>query len=75
MTPLLIPPTTSVYMVSGYTRIRVMLADNRPLPHCDNRYDFNGLASMLPKGAVLYGFRITRITSGASATQLPPLPN
>ena len=48
-------------MVSRYTRFRVLLPDNTPPPHCDNPCDFNGLASMLPKVRVSYGFRITRI--------------
>jgi len=46
-------------MVSRYTRFRALLADNAPPRHCDNRSNFNGLASMFPKVGILYGFRIT----------------
>jgi hypothetical protein len=48
-------------MVSRYTRFRVLLPDSSPRPHSDTPCGLNGLASMLPKGGVLYGFRITRI--------------
>jgi hypothetical protein len=46
-------------MVFRHTRFGVLLPDNTPPRHCDNPSDFNDLASMLPKAAVLYGFHIT----------------
>ena len=58
----------SVYMVCRFAHFRASLPDSTP-SHSGNPWDFNGLASMLPRVGVLYRFRVSSIVSFLTGCQ------